>query len=108
MPHTGLVAVSVRFLSVTVHGLPIAAGLLWSTGLGVQASVIVAHGLSCPVVCGIFLGPVIKPMSSALAGRFLTTQPSKFLPTAKIIILKAAYKLLSIKKQVKTWRYREE
>ena len=36
--------------------------------LGTWASVVVAHGLSCP-------GPGIKPTSPALAGRVLTTEP---------------------------------
>ena len=47
-----------------------------NTGSRCQGSVAVAHGLSCPVACGIFvLGPGIKPMFPALAGGFLTTGP---------------------------------
>jgi len=38
----------------------------WATG-----SIVVAQGLSCSTVCGIFLTG-IKPMSPALAGRFFT------------------------------------
>ena len=38
----------------------------WATG-----SIVVAQGLSCSTVCGIFLAG-IKPMSPALAGRFFT------------------------------------
>ena len=42
--------------------------------LGTWASVTVAHGLSCPLACGIFPDG-IEPVSPALAGRFLTTGP---------------------------------
>ena len=43
----------------------------WNTG-----SILVAHALSCFETCGIdLLGPGNKPMSPALAGRFLTTGP---------------------------------
>ena len=39
-------------------------------------SVVVAHGLRCPVACGILVPlPGIKPASSALEGGFLTTGP---------------------------------
>ena len=39
-------------------------------------SVVVAHGLSCSVACGILVpGPGIEPMFLALAGGFLTTGP---------------------------------
>ena len=41
-----------------------------------QASVAVVHRLSCPAACGILVSrPGIEPVSSALAGRFLTTRP---------------------------------
>ena len=44
---------------------------LWPVG-----SVVVVHGLSCPVACGIFiLQPGMEPMSPALRGGFLTTGP---------------------------------
>ena len=39
-------------------------------------SVVVAHGLSCSVACGIFLDQGSNPVSPALAGGFLTTEPS--------------------------------
>ena len=46
--------------------------LLHHTGF----SLVVTHGLSCPVVCGIFVPwPGIKPSSPALEGGFLTTGP---------------------------------
>ena len=45
--------------------------------LGVRASVAVAHGLSCSLVCGISPGLGIEPMSLALAGGFLATGPWK-------------------------------
>ena len=40
-------------------------------------SVVVAHGLSCPKACGIFLTPRpgIEPESPAFEGEFLTTGP---------------------------------
>jgi len=41
--------------------------------LGSQASVAVAHGLSCSAVCGIF--PDQEPAFPALAGRFLISGP---------------------------------
>ena len=37
---------------------------------------VVAHGLSCSMACGIFPGPEIEPVSPALAGRLFTAQPS--------------------------------
>ena len=40
--------------------------------LGTRASVVVTHGLSCPVACGIFPNQGTNP---ALAGGFLTTAP---------------------------------
>ena len=53
-------ATLVAVASLVEHGL-------WSID-----SVVVAHGFSSSVACGIFL---IKPMSAALAGRFLTSGP---------------------------------
>ena len=45
-------------------------------------SAVVAHGLSCPLVCGILVsgpGSGIKPMSPALEGRFsITRLPGKY------------------------------
>ena len=39
-------------------------------------SLVVAHGLSCPVACGILVPqPGIDPTSPALEGGFLTTGP---------------------------------
>ena len=43
---------------------------LWSTG-----SLVVVHGLSGSVVCGIFLDPRIEPTSPALSGGVFTTEP---------------------------------
>ena len=41
-----------------------------------MSSVVAAHRLtSCPVACGIFLGPGIEAIYPTLAGRFLTTGP---------------------------------
>ena len=45
-----------------MRGLLIAVILvLWSMGSRVQASVVVEHELSCPVVCGIFLDLGLNP-----------------------------------------------
>ena len=43
---------------------------------GTQASVVGAHGLSCPEACGVFPDQGSNLWSPALAGRFLTTGPS--------------------------------
>ena len=40
--------------------------------VGARASVVVAHGLSCSAACGNLPGLGLKPMSPALADRFLT------------------------------------
>ena len=63
--------------------------------LGAKASVVVAHGLSCPTACGI-LGPRagIEPMSSALAGRCLTTGPQGspgFVSLYRTVVKKQSY-----------------
>ena len=50
--------------------------LLQLTGSRQQASVVVAQALSCPEACTILVpGPEIQPVSPALAGKFLTTEP---------------------------------
>ena len=48
---------------------------MWA--LGFSSSVVGVLGLDCrgAWACGIFLDPGIEPVSSALAGRFLTTEP---------------------------------
>ena len=48
----------------------VAAWGLWSTG-----SVVVAHGLSCSVACGIFPDQGSNLLSLALVGGFFTTEP---------------------------------
>ena len=45
-----------------------------ATGLKSSVSIVVVHRLSCPKACGIFLDQG-QPMSSALAGRVLSTVP---------------------------------
>ena len=47
--------------------------LLQSTGSSVWASTIVVHRLSFPAACGIFPDQGLEPVSSAVAGGFLTT-----------------------------------
>ena len=63
-----------------VHGLFVAArGLLSSCGtqaLERVGSGAAAHGLSCPVACGILVPrPGIEPLSPSLEGGFLTSGP---------------------------------
>ena len=48
---------------------------LQSTDSRRTGSVVVAYRLSCSAACGISPGPGLKPVSPALAGRFLTTAP---------------------------------
>ena len=43
--------------------------------LGLTSSAVAVHRLSCPAAGEIFPGPEMEPVSSALAGGFLTTQP---------------------------------
>ena len=51
-----------------------------------------AHGLSCSMACGIFPDqgsnpcPLLKPVSTALAGGFLTTAPPGKLPQVKFYL----------------------
>jgi len=66
--HSGSGALGLQQLQHTGSGA-VALGL-WST----WASAVVVHGLSCSVARGI-PRPGIEPMSSALAGGFLTTGP---------------------------------
>ena len=40
-----------------------------------MGSVVVASRLSCPMACGTFLDQGSNPVSPALVGRFLTTEP---------------------------------
>ena len=48
---------------------------VWAPGLQSTVSVVVAHGLSCSLVCGGHSRPGIESVSPALAGRFFTTEP---------------------------------
>ena len=79
-----LVAVSGSYSSFQCVGFSLRwLLLLWSTGSkrmgfsssGMRASVVVAHGLSCSAACGNLPWQGLEPMSPALAGRFLTTEP---------------------------------
>ena len=57
---------------VAVHGLSTCG----AQALERMGSVVAACGLSCPVACGILVPrPGIKPVSLALEGGFLTTEP---------------------------------
>ena len=85
----GLLFIAVHGLFIAVASLVAEYGLqarglqqLWHVGSVVVArglqstgTVVVVHGLSCSVACGIFPEPGLEPMSPALAGRFLTTAP---------------------------------
>ena len=49
-----------------------------------QASLVVAHKLSCPSACGILVPqPGVEPMIPAMEGGFLTTEPPKKSPEGK-------------------------
>ena len=70
-------------------------------GLQTAASVIVALRLSCSEACGILVPkPGIKPLSPALAGRFLTTGPPG---KPRLINLNLNF-LLSIKRRISLFR----
>ena len=64
-------------LFVAVHGLLIVVASLCcgARALGVWASVVVAHGLSCSAAMWDLPGPGLELMFPVLAGRFLTTVP---------------------------------
>ena len=47
--------------------------VLAAVKLSSVGSVVMVHGLTCPAACGNLPGPGIKPVSPALAGRFLTS-----------------------------------
>ena len=68
-----------RVLGVACRICIVASGLLTrcgTWGLGHAGSVVVSHGFSCPVACGILVPqPGIKPTSPPLEGKFLTTGP---------------------------------
>ena len=49
----------------------------WGLSLQCMDSLVVAHGLSCSVACGILVpGPGVEPASPALQDGFVTTGPS--------------------------------
>ena len=60
--------------------------------LGSRASEVVVHWIRCPTVCGILVPrPGIKPVSSTLKGRFLTTGPSRKSPISFSFSLSLAH-----------------
>ena len=64
--------VSFAALGLLIAGAPpVEEHRLWGT----RASVAVAHGLNCSTAMWSLPGRGIKPMSPALAGRFLSTGP---------------------------------
>ena len=65
----GLVFILVRGLLIAV------ASCCGARALGAGASVVVAHGLSCFMACGIFPDRGTNPCPPALADGFLTTVP---------------------------------
>ena len=99
------VFVSVRGLSLVAasggHSSSRCAGLslsrpllLWSTGTRRTGSVIMAHGPSCSVACGIFPDQGLNPCPlPALAGRFSTTAPPGK-PSQRLLMLKPLGKRL--------------
>ena len=71
-----LVAASGGHSSSRCAGLSLSRPLLLrSTGSTRAGSVIVAHGPSCSVACGIFPDQGYEPVSPAFAGRLSTTAP---------------------------------
>ena len=70
-----LVAASRGYSLIVMSGLLMAMDSPAAHRLsGMRASVVAAHGLSCSSACSILVpGPGTKPVSPALAGRFLTT-----------------------------------
>ena len=72
-----LVAASGGYSLVVACGLLIVMALVLEHRLlGTRASLVLTHGFSCSLVCGILLpGPGIELMLPALAARFLTTGP---------------------------------
>ena len=64
------------FLAASWDGFLVAAGRIgtWALYLRCLGSVVGAHGLSCPVACGILVPQLgIEPASLTLEGRFVTT-----------------------------------
>ena len=86
---SSLVAVSRGFSLLTVLGFLVTAGSLFvehrpqgllalvvaTPRLQITDSVVVVHGLSCSVACGIFLDQGLNLSLLHLAGSFLTTEP---------------------------------
>ena len=73
-------------------GLPRVAGSRGSSLVAVcrllmaVACLVVAHGLSCSLACGILVPwPGIEPTSPALVGRFLATGPPKKSPHLQVL-----------------------
>ena len=91
MSHTVLLLFWLRWVLVAARGLFLVVAsegrsllLAWTShcggfsccraqAVGAWASVVATHRLSCPTARRIFLDKESKPMSPALAGRFLTT-----------------------------------
>ena len=79
----GLFVAAHRLSLVTMSGTVVLCGLLIVVAsrcraqtLGHVNSEVAACRLNCSAACGILVpGPGIEPMSLALAGRFLTTEP---------------------------------
>ena len=51
------------------------SSIVVAPGLQSADSIAVAHGLSCPVACGIFPDQLMETLSPALAGGCFTTEP---------------------------------
>ena len=62
--------------SVSAHRIFVGSCRIFCCGIGIH-SLVVAHGLSCSVACGILdPQPEVEPVSSVLQGGFLTSGPS--------------------------------
>ena len=81
MHELSLVAASGGYALVAMHGFLVAVACpcrAWALERWLQVAV---QGLSWPTTCGIFLDQGFEPVSAALQGGFLTTEPGKALPS---------------------------
>ena len=88
-------------LSRAVHRLlTAAASFVVEHGLQSEGSVIAAHGLHCPLACGIFLDQGLNPCPLHLAGRFFTIKPPEKSPSV-CILTKTIHSPFRVSKSIK-------
>ena len=67
----GLLTVLASLIGAQASAAVVRGSVVGARGLQHAGSVVVSHGLSCSVACGILvLGPGIEPVPPALAGGF--------------------------------------